>query len=103
MGENNLTSEYDENNPKTVTDGGRSHLGSTNNLLGGTAKLGSGSEEIDFEGITNPSILKTSPNDMGAFEDLATKPVTPTGTTGKGAVITKAKNASEEAIMIAII
>ena len=74
QGENNLTSEFDENNPKTMVDVGATKTNSPNNLnrsknnnFNGTT----GEEEIDFDGLTNTSVHKVSHNDLGGFEDTA--------------------------------
>lgn len=110
QGENNLTSEFDENNPRTMADVGATKTNSPNNLNRSKNNNFNGTtneEEIDFDGLTNPSVHKVSHNDLGGFEDTAyatgkssKKPGPSNKSTQK---LAKAKNKSEQAIMSQLI
>lgn len=76
---------------------------SKNNNFNGTT----GEEEVDFDGLTNPSIHKVSNNELGGFEDIAygtgntsKKPQPSNKSTVK---LAKARNKSEQAIMSQLI
>jgi hypothetical protein len=67
-----LTSEFDENNPKTAADIGPTKNNTPTNINRmKNANLTNGEEEIDFDGLTNPSVHKISNNDFGGFEETA--------------------------------
>jgi len=53
LGENNLTSEHDDIMPKTAGD-----------QPNRDEEDRSANEDIDFEGLTNPSVHKVSANDL---------------------------------------
>ena len=101
QGENNLTSESDEMNPRTVTDKVPSKRDNLENILSRSRE-----EEIDFDGITNPSLHKVNPNDLLDDTDRAvsanTKGSLPAGSpTSK--LAKKGKSLSDEAIMNSLI
>lgn len=71
-GENNLTSEFDENHKVLIgPDTSAAKRVSSNNILTRSLSKRGADDDVDFEGATNPSVHKGNPNDiLGGFEEI---------------------------------
>ena len=70
QGEDNLTSEFDENHKVMIGPDTTTKRVSSNNILTRSlSKRNAADDEVDFEGATNPSVHKANANELATSSD----------------------------------